>query len=149
MCLNSPLLLPVTEGHPIGFIQPTASQRSLASFEPSTPSRPSLASTVFALVATRAIPPHYPIARIALDIAGLSRITLDASCSSRSVVCKPTWWHPTFASCHAQAPVDAVSSTAHHRVRRAETGSQRLSGEVICQGRVTRIARSVHDALQG
>ncbi|RPD77191.1 hypothetical protein L226DRAFT_361767 [Lentinus tigrinus ALCF2SS1-7] len=42
-----------------------------------------------------------------------------------------------------------VSSAAHHRVRRAETESQRLSGEVICQGRVTRTVRSVHGALQG
>ena len=46
------------------------------------------------------------------SLFGMSSLPLLTFCSSsrdtapsisRSVVCKPTWWHPTFASCRTQA----------------------------------------------
>ena len=43
-----------------------------------------------------------PLVLQSLTSCSSSRNT--APSMSRSVVCKPTWWHPTFASCRTQAP---------------------------------------------
>ena len=70
-------------------------------------------------------------------------------CSSRSVVRKSTWWHSTFASCYARAPV------YHHKSYHAESCTQtrdtestpirlsRLSGtgDSDCAEHARRIAR--------
>ncbi|KAI0758985.1 hypothetical protein C8Q74DRAFT_277888 [Fomes fomentarius] len=63
------------------------------------------------------------------------------------VECKPTWWHPTFASRTAQAP--ATPNKPYQKYAGREVESQRLSGTVTCRGWVTRTVRRVRGALQG
>ncbi|EJF59282.1 hypothetical protein DICSQDRAFT_138718 [Dichomitus squalens LYAD-421 SS1] len=58
---------------------------------------------------------------------------------SRPVDSKPTWRRSTFASCSTQA---RSPSLPRNTMLGKRWKSQRLSGKVTCQGRVTRIVRS-------